>query len=439
MNLSTLIAIKHKEGCLKSFFKKEGYRIKEIVDSPELTVIVVDYIERAVKSFKSKWSKEARGRAYALFKDKVYVLKTNLIKGFELPGLAFDEEDPDDNYLKIAQKFKEGGVLEESYLTEKIDGCLLTVTVHRKGTIECDLMFKLMKNAWYVETDELLFVPASRSTLFLNEDMKKYFLKSFSGYSNKNTEKGWDQHKETFLTLVSTVYSKCVSSKIEPTSLIFEAVCKTESFKTRLTVSYPVDRLFYLGYCDENVFIPHYKTDQSIIQPDWYRIKSVEEVKDILTGLNLNLRYKDKIYPEGFVYLDHIRCDDTPFYCKLKPLVYYKCHKLKSEYVAELLELDDFYDDVYPFVKELKFISSDRLDVALKNYKAKVDEYIEPLLNRSISGDPIKALFSFRKDLNFPFFTTYFPVNMTEKEIFNFSRTTALVVDPISLRGFFKK
>ncbi|AAU10867.1 hypothetical protein LDVICp019 [lymphocystis disease virus-China] len=438
MNLSMLILIKYKEGCLKSFFSKKGYKLKEIVNSPELTIVIIDYIEKAVKSFKSKWAKEARGRAYALFNNNIYILKTNLIKGFELPGLAFEDEDPDDNYLKIAQKFKEGGILEESYLSEKIDGCLLTVGVYQKGTIECDLMFKIIKTAWYVETDKLLFVPASRSTLFLNDDMKKYFLNSFSGYSKKDIDQSWKQNKETFLTMVLNIYLKCVSSKIGAISLIFEAVCENRGFKTELTVSYNINCLFYLGYCSETVFIPHYKTDQSIIQPDWYRVRSVEEVKNALKGLNVNLRYKDKIYPEGFVYLDHTRCDDTPFYCKLKPFVYYKCHKLKSEYVNELLGLDDFYNQAYPIVKELKFILSNQLDVALKAYKIEVDKYIQPLLNHSISGDPIKALFAFRKDLNFSFFTDYFPVNIGEKEIFNFSRSIAITTDPESLKYFFK-
>ncbi|QHR78457.1 hypothetical protein KM759_gp036 [Lymphocystis disease virus 4] len=435
MNLSTLIMLKHEEGCLKSFFIKKGYKIKEIVNSPELTVIAIDYIEKAVKSFKSKWAKEARGRVYALFQGKIYILKPNILKGFELPELAFDDLDPDNDYLRVAQKFKEGGILEDSYISEKIDGCLLTVSVHVKGTIECDLMFKIMKNVWFVETDKFLFVPASRSTLFLSNDMKQYFLQSFSGCIKKDVECGWKEHKETFLKLVLEIYSKCILNKTEPTSLIFESVCENRGFKNELTVCYDFNRLIYLGYCTETTYVPHYKTDQSIVQPDWYNVNTVKEVKDILNGLNVNLMYENKIYPEGFVYMDHVGHESLPFCCKLKPSLYYKCHKLKPEYVTELLALNDSYDNIYPLVKELKFVLSDKLDCALEAYRKELKTYLEPLLNHTVSRDPIKALFASHKNLNFSFFFNHFPVCKTKKEIFSFSRSMAIGVES---KEFFK-
>ena len=346
---------------MQLFFKEHKY-ITNLLRYDHCNIVTIAYID-GQNVWKPRWAREARGRAYAILKDEVKEIKKNLMRGAELltskhlsnnvnetQDIHRDVEHLDDAQKEIISKFDSPipTLLKNCYVTEKVDGSLLVVSVYKRGTVEYNIMVEVINqtpNLWHVYVDNLLIVPATRCPIKISDDMKDYALTcigaavgiSLSHVESLSINYIWENliknpfglliqsivhseqsnDKEEFYTnhdglrqlnrdrirssnITSQSYESMLTNQTfnnnnEMVSLIFEMVCadRTTISKERhceLAVSYKKSDLYLLGMCIGDRYIPHYhfkcQTYKNIKLPLYRRVHNTSEVVEMLTDLD---------------------------------------------------------------------------------------------------------------------------------------------------------
>ena len=419
MNMSLLDLVRHLYSrggikLLKEFFEYNHYNIKveEFEDDVLRYIIMIKYIDGINQLWKPRWTREARGRGYAInWTGDVYEIKSSLIRGAELLTKAHLEEGVDDtqdihdwkfdtldmHQQTIVKMFnnKDDVPIEDAYITQKVDGSLLVVTYYPTDTPEYDLMNRYvgLTGCYHVKTITGLYIPSTSGNVFISDAMKCYFVTATAALcgveiTHSSSDAVWEDIKDSFAQKMEPIVGQVNSSKAQ-CSLVFEMVCKDrmthgKKVHTEHAISYPSSGLFFLGTCkvtyegSSGVYIPHYKhQDVDIQQPAWRKVTSTGETIQIMKDLdasikgdmsmtNLNLKWfgvdSSLIHPEGFVYMDHHICDDTPTYSKIKLPIYYKCHKFDRYSVDEFLSFPESVDDYFPILGRLRWYTTNISD-----------------------------------------------------------------------------
>ena len=401
---------------LKEFFEYNHYNIKveKFEDAVLRYVIMIKYIDGINQLWKSRWAREARGRGYAIsWTGGVYEIKSSLIRGAELLTKAHLEEGVDDtqdihdwkfdtldtHQQTIVKMFnvKDDVPIEDAYITQKVDGSLLVVTYYPTDTPEHDLMsrYAALTGCYHMKTCTGLYIPSTSGNVFLSGAMKCYFVTATAALcdteiTRASSDAVWEDIKDSFAHKMESLVGsgQC--------SLVFEMVCKDrvthdKKVHTELAISYPSSGLFFLGTCRGSTYIPHYKQDVDIQQPAWRKVTSTGEtiqimkdldasIKGVMSVADLNLKWfgvdSSLIHPEGFVYMDHHVCDDTPTYSKIKLPIYYKCHKFYRYPLSELLAFPESVDGYFPILGRLRWYTTNISDIitAHVNYLSKIFE-----------------------------------------------------------------
>lgn len=334
-------------GTITNFFKTHRYIVKmKYYPDVDTYTVIIRYIDGLNTLWQPRWAREARGRAYAIVKTKkkkknivVVEVKKSLERGVELltrEHLKRNISETQDlsihnaaklDYLderqrELAVKFaKNDNVrLVDCYVSQKVDGSLLVVSVYPKGSLEYTIMSNVVARneaMWHVFTEKSLIVPATSGNIKIGEDMKDYaltcFLAALRIRNNNNkedivdVESIWHHRvKNEFAQLIdSIVDGECrrdddnndglmalerertrtrtrarsfsnqqsfetlqnssanITTASEMVSLIFEMVCANRNtiknnLHTELTISYDESDLYLLGMCRGDEYIPHY-------------------------------------------------------------------------------------------------------------------------------------------------------------------------------------
>lgn len=412
MNMSLFDLVRHLYSrgdlkLLKEFFEYNHYNIKieEFEDTMLRYVIVIKYIDGINQLWKPKWAREARGRGYAIsWTDDVYEIKSSLNRGAELLTKAHLEEGVnatqdiydwkfdtlDAHQQTIVKMFnnKDDVPIKDAYITQKVDGSLLVVTYYPTNTPEHDLMCRYVSLTGYyhMKTDTGLYIPSTSGNVYMSDAMKCYFVTATAALcgvkiTHSSSDAVWKGIKDLFAQKMKPLVD---SDSPQQCSLVFEMVCKdrvthNKKVHTELAISYPSSGLFFLGTCREGTYIPHYKQDVDIQQPIWRKIASTGEtiqimkdldttIKGKMSVMDLNLKWFGVdnlfIHPEGFVYMDHHICDDTPTYSKIKLPIYYKCHKFEFDRYSlkEFLAFPESVDVYFPILGRLRWYTTNISD-----------------------------------------------------------------------------
>ena len=348
------------EGML-SFFRNHNYLVK-FKDYENLHTLIIKYIDGINNLWKPRWAREARGRGYVILDDydkekKVIEIKKGLLRGAELLTNVHlsrnvnqtqditnvtNIDHLDDAQKEIISKFesKKPQVLKDCYVSQKVDGSLLVVSVYRRGSIEYDVMTHVVNNTdgmWHVFTKDLLIVPATSGSIRIGEEMKDYAVTCICAglglptpviMKFGNVDDIWKNIKDTFGWLMERIvngerrnyihdrnqpinpvpdyefYRNSSSiyppSPVEPRdtqmiSLIFEMVCAnrntiTHQHHSELAVSYQKSALYLLGMCVGERYIPHYhftnQKYQCIEFPLYRQVYDTNDVVEMLLDLD---------------------------------------------------------------------------------------------------------------------------------------------------------
>ena len=440
-----------------SFFKKHRYMIK-LIYYKSFCIAIITYLDGINKIWKPVWAREARGRAYAIKRIereyKVIEVKNSLKRGVELLTSAHLDKDVDktqdisdrkdidyldDDQKEIIFKFQSGEnkPLQNCYVSQKVDGSLLVVSVYKRNTEEYDIMKEVVNQTdrmWHVFTNDLLIVPATKGTIKIGEDMKYYALTCFKeafGISLLGND-GWETVKDRFSKLIESIVNVELSDDFpernEMISLIFEMVCANRNTianeqHSELAISYGKSALYLLGMCRGDSYIPHYKFKKqnykNIQYPLYRKVYSTNIVIDMLKDLDnvfLNKKSAENycwnwfdnfdesnfdeschFHAEGFVFLQHK--DNITTYSKIKHPLYYIAHKSTEYLYKEIPDtLTEFYDkqttlSTFPNLRKFRFIHEE--------LPQKIQEFLESIKDNLIIQKIIndKHIFEISRDL----------------------------------------
>jgi len=368
-------------------------------------------------------------------------LKTGIVETQDINEKKYDFLD------KIQQEnieiFKNSGEID-GYLSFKNDGSLLGVTLITK---ECPIyseIAELIDNHAEIFTKKikeisermkLPFLPflSSSGTLFLSS-MQGYTLTAIGcgmniiSYqelrklaSTNKPEELVDLIMPRFLESLDKFY--CLLSAENQKnimSLSFETICENritcwDEFHTELAISYPKSMIRFLGCTfnhleNQGIYKPHFTLEENIKsagweQPLYWKISKSTEVEKMINDLNLVMQGSIKesdfynnfpphnsfpsvnnyIDYEGFVFY-RVLSDGTYDYSKIKTNSYYVAHKLREEYMGELLKFSEFAETIFPLAKvvknfHLKFIDKLKSIYRILNIDIKESEksYFEDL------------------------------------------------------------
>ncbi|AYV78570.1 MAG: hypothetical protein Edafosvirus18_19 [Edafosvirus sp.] len=447
---------------MKSMITTNGFLLKSYAEFDN-KMIKIKYID-GCQYWKAKWARQCRGVFLFLnSNDKFICIKYQLQRGAEIckevsnmPYYELLDDVQQDTVQKIINNDPLNG-----YLSFKSDGCLLGISLFKKGTEICNEILKYIKN----HGDEfaksvnkiaiemnLPFVPVigSQNTLFVGEDIHSYVMTaiaSSNGFSNEEIKKMAELKKpnEVFedighllLTNVLNFYNATHDSlKSNIMTLSFEAVCKNRTcawnnIHKELAISYQSSFIKFLGctYClgeeknEMGEFKAHFQLEKELSvtnwnEPIWWKITSATQIEEMLQDLSKCLDQKGdmdekkfftKYKPYNSMLLQDLIIDYEGFvfyrdvgkgrldYSKIKTLIYYKTHKFHTDDLAFIMNLSPHIEAIFPNAKLIKNFFKE-LPTQLK---FACNDIIEVCLkpkeeNKLFSGLPEKAKTSFDK------------------------------------------
>lgn len=403
---------------VKEFFSNHAYTVSQPCRGTafENVVVGIKYIDGINRLWRPRWAREARGRFYAYDAtaaegERVICLKDALQRGVEvLTGChavtetqdlqkgAYEHLD-DVQQTCMAAFASPEGVPMDAYLSGKVDGSLLIVNAYPRGTRESLMMSDILATCGdpfaqvltdaCVDQDGPLITVATQGTLLIGEHMQDYLVTALQALLGTIAEKAttragvlrtWAQQAPR---LVATVHKFLADADLEGkrVHLCFEAVCKDRRtvmglLHSELAVSYDHDAFNLLGamVADPETgisqYIPHFDLPATVFaQPIRCHIRSTSEVFDIMADMDrVVLGELDKttfmtrygfpedadIHMEGWVLLTPLPDGSGYDYAKIKTNLYYKCHKVHSEHVSELLALPASAATTYPILHVLR-------------------------------------------------------------------------------------
>jgi hypothetical protein len=459
MDLRTLLEVLFRDGgisSVKEFFSSHAFRISQPCKGTrfENTVVGVKYIDGLNQLWKPKWAREARGRFYYYDNEtqSVLALKDTLQRGIEVLTHAHtsatitETQDMKVNSYshldtiqqECIQKFLTPEDTEiNAYLTGKVDGSLILASIYPRGTPECTIMEEILA----VHGDSFsktlaneckggpLVVIATQGTLFIGPDMQDYVVTSLQSLLGPlsdgiTLEDAWTQQAPLFVKSVLEFVSATPFAD-QRMHLCFEAYCKGRKslwgrLHTELAISYTSNGFNLLGSMVSNQYIPHFDLPSVVFtQPIHLHVTTTKQVYAIMRDMDRVVmgdldraefltRYgfplTSTIHMEGWVLLTPISgCGYD--YAKIKTPLYYKCHKIRSCEVPNLLALPTSCDATYPILTVLREFHTN----ADRQFSESIDQVVAMLETEISLGSesefykvlPIKARMHFvpeRKD-----------------------------------------
>eukprot|EP01036_Dinobryon_divergens_P026819 gene26820-35509_t len=417
LNLIELVQKLTDLSTLEDFFGQHAYSVSKYIPG----AVGIKYIDVINQIWRPKWAREARGRFYHVDGVKVIALKDSLHRGIEILTKAHLDDgivETQDVNFKTVDHFDDAQQLLlrtfsalnpiDSYLTGKVDGSLLIVSIYpieseqfevikNLGQTHSDSFTKTIIN-YCVENNFPIITVSSQGTLFLGSDMQDYFLTAIQTLMDTvvTSVDDWAAIVPTFVAKFLDYYVSINLDNKEMVNMCFESYCKNrQSFKGKLhpelAVGYDHNGLNLLGLMNKGVYRPHFDLPRRIFtQPFFYRISNTGEVYRLMHELDevvLGVRTADQflanflldeftskvVHPEGFVLL-------TPFngtydYAKIKTQMYYKCHKVRVREVKELLQLPESCFTYFPILKNLHTFF-DNIDTSVKSLVSRAYESI---------------------------------------------------------------
>lgn len=404
LSLEELVQTLKDMNGIEDFFKQYSYTVSKYIPN----VVGIKYIDGANQIWQPKWAREARGRFYYIGEEKVVPLKDTLQRGIEvltkahLDGGVKETQDIDENSVSKLDKNQADimkilrGVSDfNSFLTGKVDGSLLIVNIYPKSCKQYRIIKQLREEAdkftktiidYCIYSDFPIVTISTQGTLFIGEEMQDYFLTSIEDVVQfkATTFDDWNIMVSLFVSKVLDYYRQCNLDNTEMVNMCFESYCKnritfTNRLHTELAVGYDHSGINLLGIMNKGRYIPHFDLPRKVFkQPFYYHVQKTTDVYRLMSELDevvLGVRsleqflqnfiideYTSKaIHPEGFVLLtpilnkDYIEYD----YSKIKTSIYYKCHKVRSDKIKELLLLPEICGEYYPILRNLhKFFNN---------------------------------------------------------------------------------
>ncbi|CAJ1363780.1 unnamed protein product [Effrenium voratum] len=348
----------------------------------------------------SRWSREARGRAFAVLDSgDVVVLKETLVRGSEfltaehlLKGIE-DTQDLKRGDISILDDWQQRSMeqfraysspIDNGYITGKVDGAQGNVTFYPTGTLAYKIMCQVAKGSMTLETELGLYVFSTAGSIEVGDNMKDYVLTAVATSVNHELNKSLSPMRNwsdsSFQTAVRTQLDHVMGAAGDfsrQKTLTFELLCAKRTtylgkVHSELAVSYEQGGAFLLGICDHQCFIPHYELPLSDFpQPIWRKVSAAGEVfeimhdmTDVVLGQMTEGAFGDKwfpgqrmnFHPEGWVFLDHKHCDAKfgPTYGKIKHPDYYRIHQFQKYGEARVLAYPEAVDKYYPTVARLR-------------------------------------------------------------------------------------
>lgn len=373
MSLHQLVErlLAHGLDAMKFFFESHAYSYtcQEALAPGRAYTVCIKYIDKKNRLWKPKWCREARGAAFLLWKNEdsdvfeVHPLKISLPRCVEVMTSEAPTQDMEDmsdvSYLDdvqqdVVKRFnqkpeEEFGDNEEWFLTEKVDGCLLVVSIIPANSTLYRLLKIIMvdeggplKHIWHVFTQNHLIIPATSGSIQVGDRMKTTLITAFNqlllnttiSTTDTSADVIWEERlKKPF----GEAFANLMGKNEERVTAIIEMVCegrKCYDGRTHreLAVAYEYSRPFLLGVFLEDVYHPAHKLpEMSLNTPKSRIIKTPREAIDALNELD-NLSHHDLTHPEGFIITRHDRVTGRVIAsCKLKSKNYYKAHDMKYE------------------------------------------------------------------------------------------------------------
>ncbi len=430
MDLRSLLETLFRSGgiaAVKDFFSAHAYRISQpsILKGTRFDNLVVGikYIDGLNNLWQPRWAREGRGRFYYYDPETctVITLKDTLQRGVEVltdahakkaitetQDMRLDAYDHLDDCQRacIRSFMQPEGAPIDAYLTGKVDGSLMIVSIYPRGTTECQIMEEILAIQGPTEdtfaqrlatacneAKAPLIVVATQGTLFIGSDMQDYFLTSLQSLLGpipdeiqRTVKDVWNYYAPLFVTAVQDFIAATSSYKHDLTNnrrvhICFEAFCRNRRgfrghLHTELAISYDHDGFNLLGAMVDGNYIPHFDLPNTVFaQPIHLRVSNTLQVFAIMEDMDrvvmgdltpeaFMTRYgfptTATIHMEGWVLL--APSGATYDYAKIKTNLYYKCHKIRSREVPTLLALPTSCDDTYPILRVLRefYANADR-------------------------------------------------------------------------------
>lgn len=384
---------------IENFLKPLKYEVKKSF----VNIIGIHYIEGMNNLWGPKWSREARGKYYYIGSTQIIELKGCLQRGAEILtkkhiSSKIDQtqemennnaslEQFDDIQQKIIKVFQTDsyGCDIDGYVTAKVDGSLIIVNVYPVKSIQWCVMNNVIKNcnidfnkdiAQHCYDNNLPLVTiSSKGTLIVGPEMVDYFKSCI----NVSVDK--------FVNDVVNYYNELNYTNY--TSFFFEGYCKGRTtinghIYTGLAISYDHNDLLFLGSYYNQKYYPHFTlpNNDNFKQPFYKKISNTKQVYEMMNDLDdivLGNKVCDQIlHPEGFVFFTDQFSPGLYDYSKIKTIMYYQCHKIKSYNIDKLLSLPDCAGNYYPVIKKLKSLNNNLKpfleNIITKSYDLIMDE-----------------------------------------------------------------
>ncbi len=410
---------------IEIFFNTHAYSVSKHIPG----VIGIKYIEGLNKLWKPKWSREARGRFYWIGlgsesnqtsnpinkSNQVIELKSALQRGIEVLTKAHIESgieqtqdvEPkslsvlDDKQREIIRLLGSANNPINTILTAKVDGSLIIVNFYPINCPQYPIIKNLIFNhasnftkslcAHCVDHNLPIITISTQGTLFIGLDMEDYFLTSIQSLISTPIEfvSDWDMVIPQFVSLCMEYYWELKLNMGLMCNICFEAYCAnrttiTGKVHTELAVGYDHNGFNLLGMMYNTRYIPHFNMPKKIFKhPVHINIQSSGQVFDLMNKLDkivlgeltlndflaeTNCQPDDLtsnvIHPEGFVMLTP-DSSNTYDYAKIKTQLYYRCHKVRSNNIKNLLLLPESCQVYYPVLKSMHLFF-DNLENKLK-------------------------------------------------------------------------
>lgn len=386
--VSGLIASDESLERFKRFFKSHSYTISTIKFDENMYLVSIKYIDKQNKIMSHKWAREARGMGFVIDvsvkgNPVVKKIKNSLERCVEVLSLNHHvrngvEESQDIKTLRdlsfldkeqreVVEIFNRHtneplSEQEDWFITSKVDGCLLIVSIYNKKDDEqvYNYMAKAVKacNMWHVFDNDVLYVPSTSGSLEIGPNMKTTLITAAAGALRATRLKpehdpDWVWYEanlgQDLMRAMSAYYP------YNPKTMIMEMVCANRTTYDGLTehreiaVSYPKSALYVLGcYDNAGVYTPVYRMEtidsNTFSEPATTRIN---KPSDALNKMDILVNYITSdpqrsplavsFHPEGFILTRHDKKNGLLASCKLKTSVYYKAHSLSGI-------LDKMYD-----------------------------------------------------------------------------------------------
>lgn len=420
---------------MSRFFKAHNYHFTVQDIDGDCVAICVKYIDKANRLWIPRWTREARGAGFLIFRNnKVIEIKKTLPRCVEVltqnhdrEGVHSTQDIPysrdvsfiDEKQKEIIDVFSTEDSLwqdlprdEEWFLSNKVDGSLLVVSVFPANSEQYMYMAPALQSEecvykpWCLLTETHLVTPATSGSLCVSERMKSTVVTAIGSGAfghvyedSEDADKIWDTRlKKPFYELIMAV---AMSNK--PTTVMTEIVCAKRRTYDRhehreLAVSYKDSGIYLLGIYYGDIFHPTRLLPPDMINavsnkfkiPASCRISKPMDAIWKLQNLHKLLTDKDEaeerkylwmennLHPEGFI-LTRSKVGDLTQQtsCKLKLPLYYKVHALQTtEGDVNEKELTIAPVDIFPEVDRFLYFRN-RLPVDVEKFCVKMLEELK--------------------------------------------------------------